>query len=39
LGDPYNALTDTSDFGALGAFGAGQVNNPRHIELGARVRF
>ena len=39
LGDPYNALTDTSDFGALGAFGAGQVNSPRHIELGARVRF
>jgi hypothetical protein len=35
LFDPYNALGDTGDFGAL----AGQVNNPRHIEIGVRVRF
>ena len=38
LNDPYNALTDTSDFGALG-FNVGQANNPRHVELGARLRF
>jgi hypothetical protein len=37
--DPYNALTDTSDFGALGAFGVGQANTPRHVELGLRVHF
>ncbi len=35
LFDPLNGLGDTGDFGAL----AGQVNNPRHIEIGARVRF
>jgi hypothetical protein len=35
LFDPYNALGDTGDFGAL----EGQVNNPRHIEIGVRVRF
>ena len=33
--DPYNALGDTGDFGQL----EGQVNNPRHIELGLRIRF
>ena len=38
LADPYNALTDTLDFGALG-FNVGQANNPRHVELGLRVRF
>jgi hypothetical protein len=38
LNDPYNALTDTSDFGALG-FNVGQANTPRHVELGVRVRF
>jgi hypothetical protein len=38
LSDPYNALGDTGDFGALG-FGVGQANNPRHIEIGVRVRF
>ena len=38
LADPYNALTDTLDFGALG-FSVGQANNPRHVELGLRVRF
>jgi hypothetical protein len=35
LFDPYNALGDTGDFGQL----EGQVNNPRHIELGVRIRF
>ena len=35
LTDPYNVLGDTGDFGAL----EGQANNPRHIELGMRVRF
>jgi hypothetical protein len=35
LFDPYNALGDTGDFGQL----EGQVNNPRHIELGLRIRF
>jgi hypothetical protein len=35
LFDPYNALGDTGDFGAL----EGQVNNPRHIEIGVRLRF
>ncbi len=35
LTDPYNALTDTADFGAL----ENQANNPRHIEIGLRVRF
>ena len=35
LFDPYNALGDTGDFGQL----EGQVNNPRHVELGVRVRF
>jgi hypothetical protein len=36
LFDPYpNALGDTGDFGAL----EGQVNNPRRIEVGVRVRF
>ena len=38
LTDPYNALTDTGDFGALG-FNQGQANTPRHVELGVRVRF
>ena len=36
LNDPYNALSDTSDFGALG-FNVGQVNNPRQMELGAAL--
>ena len=35
LFDPYNALGDTADFGAL----EGEVNNPRKIEIGARIRF
>jgi len=35
LYDPVNALGDTGDWGAL----EGQVNNPRKIELGLRVRF
>jgi hypothetical protein len=35
LFDPYNALGDTGDWGQL----EGQVNNPRHIELGLRIRF
>ncbi len=35
LADPYNALTDGADFGALEA----QANNPRRIELGVRLRF
>jgi hypothetical protein len=39
LSDPYNALTDVSDFGGLGPFGQGQISNPRHIELGLRIRF
>jgi hypothetical protein len=41
LTDPYNALTDTTDFGALGfnGAGAGSTNTARKIELGMRVRF
>jgi hypothetical protein len=35
LADPYNALTDTADFGAL----TSQANNPRRLELGFRFRF
>jgi hypothetical protein len=35
LFDPYNALGDQGDFGAL----EGEVNNPRKIELALRVRF
>ena len=35
LGDPSCQLGDTGDWGALN----GEVNNPRHIELGVRVRF
>jgi hypothetical protein len=35
LSDPYNALTDTGDFGAL----ENQANNPRRLELGLRFRF
>jgi hypothetical protein len=39
LFDPAQGLGDTGDFGALANFGTGQVNNPRRIEIGARVRF
>jgi len=35
LADPYNALTDTGDFGALEA----QANQSRHIELGLWIKF
>ena len=38
LSDPYNVLTDVTDFGGLGPFGQGQISNPRHIELGLRIR-
>jgi hypothetical protein len=40
LTDPYNALTDTSDFGGLGYNSVGTVTNtPRKIEIGGRIRF
>lgn len=45
LGDPYNALGDTADFGALGSVtgelitGAVQANAPRTIQLGFRISF
>jgi hypothetical protein len=35
LFDPVLQLGDTGDWGALN----GEVNNPRQIELGVRVRF
>jgi hypothetical protein len=35
LADPYNALSDTGDFGALEA----QANQSRHIEVGLRIKF
>jgi len=45
LGDPYNVLGDTSDWGALGGItgelntGFVQANTPRAIQLGLRIRF
>jgi len=45
LGDPYNLLGDTADWGALGGItgelitGAVQANAPRTIQIGARFRF
>jgi hypothetical protein len=45
LGDPYNLLGDTADWGALGGItgelitGAVQANAPRTIQLGLRVNF
>ena len=35
LVDPYLVLGDTPDWGAL----AGQVNTPRQMEFGLRIRF
>jgi hypothetical protein len=45
LGDPYNLLGDTADWGALGGItgelitGAVQANAPRTIQLGLRLSF
>jgi len=45
LGDPYNLLGDTADWGALGGItgelitGAVQANAPRTIQIGGRIRF
>jgi hypothetical protein len=45
LGDPYNVLGDTADWGALGSItgelitGAVQANAPRTIQLGLRLSF
>ncbi|MGB7848494.1 MAG: carboxypeptidase-like regulatory domain-containing protein [Candidatus Acidiferrum sp.] len=45
LSDPYLILGDTGDWGAAGGFSAAyngltaQVNNPRAIEFGLRIRF
>jgi hypothetical protein len=45
LGDPYNVLGDTADWGALGGItgelntGFVQANAPRAIQLGLRIKF
>jgi hypothetical protein len=40
MGDPYLVLGDVGDWGGLGGFsGLGQINNPRTMELGLRIRF
>src|SRR5258705_537773 len=45
LGDPYNVLGDTADWGSLGSItgelitGAVQANAPRTIQLGLRLSF
>jgi hypothetical protein len=45
LGDPYNLLGDTADWGALGSItgelitGAVQANAPRTIQIGLRLSF
>ena len=45
LGDPYLAVGDTGDWGVLGGNSvvnnglSQQVNNPRSMEFGLRVRF
>jgi hypothetical protein len=45
LGDPYNVLGDTADWGSLGSItgelitGAVQANAPRTIQLGLRISF
>jgi len=45
LGDPYNVLGDTADWGALGSItgelitGAVQANTPRTVQLGLRISF
>jgi hypothetical protein len=45
LGDPYNVLGDTADWGALGGItgelvtGFVQANAPRAVQLGLRIKF